>query len=128
MADKKRSNEGRGNGKGSMPDTVFLRVPLSENDKEWLEKADCRLEFPPDLLFSLVATGYKVSLAPDAKNNCFIATLTDKVPNSPTFNCCISSRGSSPVNAWYALAYRHFQKLGETWDGLDTTPQLSDFG
>lgn len=131
MANDKRPTKGERNSKSSLPDITFLRVNLDKNDKEWLAAANCAVEFPPDVLFALVATGFKFSLSYDPKNASFIATLTDKVPSSPTFNCCISARGSSPTNAWYSLAYRHFHKLQEDWSGLDYSggdgPQ-GDFG
>lgn len=106
---------------------TFLTVSLSSEDKEWLATADCALEFPIQGLLDLVQEGYKVSFNYDGKNHTHIATLTDNSPESPTHKSILSGRGSSTLNAWFALMYRHNILLQKDWSSAAHQTERSDF-
>lgn len=105
----------------------FITVRLSEDDKAWLDAADCADEFPLSQLFSLAEEGYKFSLKEDAKNNTFVASLADIREGSDSHRRILSGRGSTALNAWFALAYRHNVILSGDWSSVSSEATVSDF-
>lgn len=93
----------------------FVNYTLTSADKEWLERADCGAEFPLDSVLELVHEGYKFSLSPDVKNASYVASITDREQASEHFNRCLTGRGATPIDAWHALAYRHFVVARDGW-------------
>lgn len=94
---------------------TFINIHLSTADKARLAEVEVVEVYPLTYALDLAQEGYKFSLSEDARGGGFIATLTDRRPDSPSYKCILSGRGSTPVNAWGALAYRHYQLLGEDW-------------
>lgn len=96
----------------------FLPINLESDDKLWLEAHDLGVEFPLSTILDLAEGGFKVSLSPDKENNRFICSLVDKGRDETTRNTCISGSGATALDAWYAVAYRHFIKLESDWATL----------
>lgn len=93
----------------------FINYHLSKKDEEWLEAADLDTEFDFSLVRGLVEEGYKFSLSNDERNHTFVASITDRQEGSPFYNACLTGRGSTPLDAWYALAYRHLVLAQMDW-------------
>jgi hypothetical protein len=112
--------------KGNAVEFRFINHSFSVEDVRWLEAADLGVEFPLASAFDLVAEGYKLGFSADAKNHTFVCSLTDRSEGSVFFNACLTGRGATPLDAWYALAYRHFQLSQEDWkffgDSGDASP------
>jgi len=94
---------------------TFVNINLSKVDKEWLANADLAAEFPPEWLFDLVQEGFKISVNEDQKNNTYVCSITDVREKSETHKCILSGRGTTALNAWYAVAYRHFRVAETNW-------------
>lgn len=124
---KRKSRSAKGN---SYTPVEFLRVYLGADDKLWLEEHELATDLPYDAVFALVSQGYKVSFAPDRHHNRAICSIIDKRPGSETENCCISGSGADAIDAWYAVAYRHYVLLGEDWSAVnrDGDGDTSKFG
>lgn len=116
----RKKPKANGNGKGGASDYRFANVRLDSTDAEWLESNDLPTTFPLSLVFTLVESGYKVSFSYDAQNNSALCTLTDTRENSVHLHTILSGRGATPIDAWYSLAYKHFVRLGEDWNGADS--------
>lgn len=75
---------------------------------------------------SLLASGYKVSMAYDESNKCHLATLTCKEPTDPNYAYCLSSRGP---DMWTALAICAFKTFELCTDcDWPKEQQARDFG
>lgn len=105
----------------------FINCDLLAKDVEWLEACDCEKEFPAEMVEELVFEGYKYSIGYDARNQCCIASLTDRGDGSPYKNCCITGRGATPADARYALLYRHVVLAQGDWSLLDKGDQQKQF-
>lgn len=105
----------------------FFNVGLSADDKAWLAEADCAVEFPLSEIINMVSEGYKFSIREDEKNSTFVASLADLRPESPSYKVIMSGRGSTAVNAWYALAYRHMVLLVDGWGDTKAQEGVPDF-
>lgn len=97
----------------------FLDIPLSQAAREDLSGYDLEVEFPYDLVEALVTEGYKFSLTFDGRNQTYIASLTDRLPESPWQNTTLSGRGSTALNARCALLYRHLVMADGDWSTLN---------
>jgi hypothetical protein len=108
----------------------FINVALTSQAKKDLAAMDLPSEYPVDAIFYLVEQGYKLSVNADEKNHSFVASLTDKREDVPTAKCILTGRGSSPLNAFYALCYKHFTLLSEDWSSYIplSDGDSSDFG
>lgn len=116
--------------KGKSPDYggyTFLNVGLSTDDKTRLAETDRSVEFPLESILDMVLEGYKFTIREDVKNNTFMASLTDIRPESPTYKVILSGRGSTAINAWYALAYRHVVLLVDGWGSFVSEEGTFDF-
>lgn len=105
----------------------FITLRLSSDDKAWLEAADCPNEFPPAQIFDLAMEGYKFTIKEDQKNNTFVASLADVREGSETYKRILSGRGSTPLNAWHALAYRHTVVLQGDWSSVSDDQRISNY-
>ena len=126
MADgPKQSGRKKREGNGKEPEFRFINYNLTTADAGNLEAMQVDVEFPVELMFALVHEGYKVSISLDARNNCCVASITDKRAGSGFFNCCITGRGGTPIDAWVSVAYRHFVVGDDGWEALDNSPDRS---
>lgn len=119
-----------GSSDGRFSDYRFINIHLVKADVEWLEKADCEAEFPLSRIFGLVQSGYKFSLNEDAKNLSFVASITDVRESSPSSKHILTGRGATPIDAWFALAYRHFVLAEGDWTNImsEASGDSSRFG
>lgn len=124
-----RAKKGSSNDR-SFSDYKFINVHLVKADTEWLEKADLSHELGIERVLGLVQEGYKFSLNEDPKNLSFVASLTDKRPGSPSANHILTGRGATPIDAWYALAYRHYMLAEADWTNImsEASGDSSRFG
>lgn len=96
-------------------DRKFINYRLDESDKAWLAACDLVQEYPLQRLFDLAEEGYKLSISPPTESKSAIVSITDTEPTSPFYHHTLSGFGANPVDAWYALAYRHFTKAAGDW-------------
>lgn len=110
-----RKKSGRSN--SSFSGYRWVSINLSQDDKRKLSALDLGAEFPlQEGLCGLAEDGYKFSLSFDAKNHSYIASITDRSPEGePTHKTTLTGRGSTPLNAWYALCYKHFYIAKGDW-------------
>lgn len=99
---------------GKYSDLEFINHEFAPNEVRQLESLDLEVEFPLSVVFELVSEGYKFTSAYDERNNCFRASLIDQRPDGQR-HVCLSGRGSTAADAWYALAFRHFVLSQEDW-------------
>lgn len=113
--------------KGNFSGYRFISYDLNQADKEWLATHDVIGQFPLSLIDDLVLDGFKVSFSEDAKNNSFIASATDKRESSSHRGAILTGRGSTTINAWISLCYRHYILSECDWGFFDASSQgLSD--
>lgn len=112
---KKKSSKAKPKNGNTPPKFRFLNYDLTRDDADALEALDLETEFPLTLTFDLAMEGYKYSLSHDAKNQCFIAAITDRVEGSPFENCCLTGRGATPLDAFHSLCYRHLVLAQGDW-------------
>ena len=127
MPPRKRGSDGnaaKSNGK-DRPFT-WINYDLSSKDKEWLSSADVASEFPAGMEYDLVVEGYKFSISLDARNSCFIASITDKDDKSPYYNHCLSGRGSTPAHARTSVLYRHVVLAQGDWSFFSQPQRKGD--
>lgn len=128
MARKRGNNTGSAQSKSSgIGEFKFINVRLSSDDKAWLAAADLQIEFPLLSVLELVSQGYKFSLNEDIRNSSFVASLTDTREDSATHRSILTGRGATAINAWYALAYRHFHLLAGDWTTVASEDGNRDF-
>lgn len=84
---------------------MTLNEAQKEQFKEWYKDAGSTAF---DELEGLIPVGYKVSIAYDESNKCFISTLTCKEPTDPNYGFCLSSRGP---DIWTSLALNVFKTV-----------------
>jgi hypothetical protein len=124
---KKRSKGTSGSGSGLSRDYWFINVQLGKDDKEQLQNSDLTTEFPLSSILALADEGYKFSIKKDEHNQTYVASLSDSRDGSDTFGGILTGRGATGLNAWYALAYRHFVILESDWANADERNTISDF-
>lgn len=128
MARKRNKSTGRSTDKSDFGgDYRFVNVRLSADDKARLAETELAIEFPLAAILDLVAEGYKFSLKEDTKNSTFVASITDTREDTGTYRAILTGRGSTSLNAWYALAYRHFIMLPDGWQVELSDTGVSDF-
>lgn len=128
MARGKSGNKSKQSSKSAFgSDYRFVNVRLSSDDKARMAETDLAIEFPLGTVLDIVAEGYKFSLKEDEKNSTFVASFTDVRPDSPAFKSILTGRGSTALNAWYSLAYRHTVILVDGWASELSDEGVSDF-
>lgn len=115
---------------GVFGERKFINYRLDDADKAWLASCDLVQEFPLQRMFDLVAEGYKLSISPAVEGRSSIVSITDTEQSSPFYLHTLSGFGANPLDAWYALAYRHFTKANGDWAVLGgvSTGDTSRFG
>ena len=117
MARKGSKRTGSAKGKPDFgADYRFVNVRLSSDDKARMADLHLDVEFPLSTILDIVAEGYKFSVKEDSKNQTYVASLTDGREDSPAYRAILTGRGSSALNAWYSLAYRHIVLLPDGWE------------
>lgn len=70
-----------------------------------------------------VEGGYAFKLAPDPNGGGFRAHFIDTDEKSADYNSCLTGRGAVPIDAIYALLYRHLVLAPGGWGVLDNGGQ-----
>lgn len=115
MNGKKSTTKSKPKQDNKPPKFRFINYDLTGDDKLALEALDLDAEFPLTLPCDFAMEGYKYSLAHDARNHCFIASLTDRVEASAFENSCLTGRGATPLDAFHSLCYRHLVLAQGDW-------------
>lgn len=110
---------GRNDGKwGNGPKPKFIEGYLDTDDKKWLHaNVDNQLVHVAELLQS-IEDEYSISCKYDPNSHRYLASLTCRVQNHFNSGCILVSRGATPIDALYALAYRHFVKFDGKWQEM----------
>lgn len=114
-------------GNNSFGGYKFLNVSLGVSDKERLSQATFGESYPIDGCTSLLLEGYKLSFSYDSKNHSFICSLTDNVQDSAFFKHILTGRGSSAVNAWLSVCYKHYVLAEQDWSAI-AAPNMESYG
>lgn len=71
----------------------------------------------PAMLVDSLASGLKLTLVWDGKNDCFIATFTGRpdILGQTTFTCSLSARAGDLNTALAVLVYKHIEVCGADW-------------
>jgi hypothetical protein len=97
----------------------FVAINLTEDEKKQFKKA--YTDKPNDLLGQLdglLKNGYKLSLSYDNQNNCVLASLTGKDPNSPNYNYVMTSRAGESWESMALALFKHYVVCDdEDWGG-----------
>lgn len=126
---KKRSNglkDFSGEWKGFVD--VLLTDDLKEHARTWSESEEYSFE---DAATLLLEDGYKLTLSPDTKHNCVIATATGKAAACINVGYSLSARGPNASAATAVLFYKIYVLLqGQSWEGYEApeSNQLSLWG
>ncbi|MCW4048085.1 MAG: hypothetical protein NWE99_11095 [Candidatus Bathyarchaeota archaeon] len=105
----------------------FINVPLSSAEKDELRSMPFTIEDVLDLVDVLALEGYRIGVSHDSKNRRFIASITDRRPDSTYTNVCITGSGSSAFNALVAVLFRHIYIAQRDWDNFGRDTQGGDF-
>lgn len=116
---KQKFKGGSFNGaKADEPAFRFINVGMDKADAAELEALLTTGELGIDLLFGLVDDGYKCTFSRDKEHKRYTASITDKSDNSAWHNACITGSGKSALDAWHAVAFKHFVKASQDWANL----------
>lgn len=127
MPPSKKNGAGKSNGNsGNKYGITWVNYDLTSKDKEWLSSANVASEFPPGMVDDIVFEGYKFGLSPDARNSCFVASLTDKVEGGAFYNHCLTGRGATPAAARISLLYRHVVLAQGDWSFFHQPSNTAD--
>lgn len=96
------------------PPFRFSKVELSASDKEALRAMRWESGELWDEMVELTHIGYKVSLSYDEQHHTYVASMTCKSPLRIDFNCCMTSRHSTPTGAVATMLYKWSVILGAT--------------
>ena len=108
-------NGGDGNGRNAFPRPVFIEGFLNAEDRMWLEAhVGDKLAYVAELLDALEDT-YQLKVKFENDTSRYFASLTTVGKNHVNSGCCLVSRGATPTDTLYALAYRHFIKFDGDW-------------
>ena len=94
----------------------FVNISLTADEKERLGEfaADSRNHSLSEIS-ALSVEKYKVSFSRDKDNGAYTVSLTDMDTSRQSFGWILVGRGSTPINAWCALYYKHTVLLGRDW-------------
>lgn len=113
---KASSGKGKPNGSATrLPKMSWVNYDLTAEDKEWLADPKNVGELERFSVDDLIIEGFKYSLGRDARNSCYVASLTDKQEGTPFHNHCLTGRGATPVAARISLLYRHLVLAEGDW-------------
>lgn len=123
MADNQGGRKKPKSKSNAMPAFQFVSSRLNSDDEAWLAQADLGAEFPLELVVREVQMGYKFSIREHKQGEQFVATLSDVREDSENYQRALSGWGATALDAWYALAYRHFIKHSDGWpEGNNDAP------
>lgn len=123
---QEHSNGGAGKGK-IYTQSAYVNVYLDLTDKQWLEAhRHEQLECIGTLLEGL-SDEYKLQVKFDSYSGRYNATLAPLHDDHAYGGLILSVRGSTALNATFALSYAHFQKFASGWKHATSDPD-SDFG
>lgn len=105
--------------KSAPPEFRYINYDLSKDQQREAESFDFDVEFPPGTEYDLAYQGYKYSISPDLRNQCFIASLTCKIAGDGFENACLVGRGATPIDARNSLLYRHLYLAQGDWSLFD---------
>lgn len=111
----KPKNTGKTAGGNSFSDYNFIRYSPTVQDKAAVKTFIASGVDPMSALMDILENGYKLSLSFDAKNDCFIASLTCNATADTNFKSILTGRGADPTTAIYWLAYLHFHRFDGVW-------------
>ena len=114
MAAAKKGSKSNGKTNG-LPKMVWINYDLTSEDKRALQDQNLVREILGYDIGDLAVEGFKYSLSPDERNNCYVASLTQKRADSPFHHHCLTGRGSTPTNARLSLLYRHLVLASGDW-------------
>jgi len=116
--ERKDAGRSKSRSKPQEPEFEYLNVDLTAKDSERLEALVDSGEFPLAGILELSSMGYKFSLSPDKEHKRFVASLTDKSPDSAFWNKCLTGSGATALDAWHSVAYKHYTIAGGDWADL----------
>lgn len=93
----------------------FINISLTKTDQERLQALADTDEYAPELIFDLVASGYKVSVNEDTKNNSYVSSISDVRPDSPHYGYILTGRGSTAFNSFLSVCYKHYAIAEQDW-------------
>jgi len=104
----------------STPKPVWVEGWLDATDKEWLStNRNNSLAYVGELLGE-IGDEYTLSCKFDERSTKYRADLICRVNNHINSGHILVSRGSTPLAALFALAYKHFVKYKGEWRGVVT--------
>ncbi len=96
--------------------TVALRAQIVTGEFEWSD------------IEELVDNGYKCSVAWNAGQKGYIASLYDNDPASPMAGYVLTGWGSTSLNAFASLMYKHRVLLAAGWEVAEEEKTRREFG
>ena len=84
----------------------FVNAELTEIHKEDLRANPFKLEEIGECFATMIADGCKMTISYDGKNSSYVASCTDRAPDSMNAGLTVSARGSTVINATQALMYK----------------------
>lgn len=105
----------KSNGRSGLPKMVWINHDLTKDDKTRLTDKGLFGDLSGFDVGGLAEQGFKYSLSPDEKHDCYVASLTQKRQDDAYYNHCLVGRGSTPTNARVSLLYRHLVLAEEDW-------------
>lgn len=107
----------------------FVKCELNEGQKDDLAAMPFSLEDCHNLTTYYISRNCKFTASYDAKNTCFIASITDNDPESENAGWTLVGRGSVLLNALNALFYKSEIVLkNASWGQFSAESRGSDFG
>lgn len=126
MARSKRTSSGsKRPTSGGFKPAQFIDVPIDSDGARELQALVEADEFPLELQISLQSDGYRISAGKDKRSDGYRCSL---IRDSEGDTYMLSGWGSTPINAWFALAYKHFVLLGGEWENAKPVASSGDFG
>jgi len=101
----------------------FMNVPVPDDAYEDIMDKYSDGDALMDSFQLLMETGYKFGFALNAQNDMFICSMTDRRPESPTLNACLTGGADSWYDALKVTLYKHQVLLQSDWtkaEGVET--------
>jgi len=108
-------------GSKNVPEFRFINHSLSKEDQEQLAGYLEAGEYTIEDVFQAVESGYAFKLSPDSYGGGYRSHFICLDEASADFNACLAGRGATPIDAIYALLYRHLVLAPDGWSQLDSS-------